>query len=162
MSVYLWHSEGMTPRNRSILEQAGLKAKSFQGPWMLAGDFNMTPEDLEEDAGDWLRKIGGVVVRPALPTCRSTSGGRTIDYCVMDARLAGSVASISVDEDFPSSPHSPVRLRFRGAAVKEYVSVLRRPASFEVCKPIGCMRRPQALDEEARRQLEELEAVTKI
>ena len=149
MSVYLWDSEGMTLRNRAILEKAGLQARAFQGPWIIAGDFNMTPEELEDEAGDLVRRIGGVVVRPAVPTCKSASGGRTIDYCIIDARMAGAVASINVDEDFPSSPHSPLRLRIRGAAVKEYVQVLRRPVCFEVCKPIGCMRRPRALNEAA-------------
>lgn len=107
MSVYLWHSEGATPRNRAILEQAGLKAKSLQWPWMLAGDFNVTPDELEEDAGDWLRKIGGVVVKSDSPTCRSASGGRIIDYCVIDARMAGAVVAVSADQDFPLAPIIP-------------------------------------------------------
>ena len=99
MSAYLWHSEGMTLRNRAILEKAGLKARAFQGSWMIAGDFNMTPEELEEEAGDLIRRIGGVVIRPAQPTCKSNSGGRTIDYCIVDARMAGAVTAINVDED---------------------------------------------------------------
>ena len=83
------HSEGMTARNRSILDQAGLHAKKFKGPWMLAGDFNMPPERLEEEAGEWLRSVGGVIIRPAGATCRSASGGRTIDYCIVDGRMLG-------------------------------------------------------------------------
>ena len=157
MSTYLWHSEGMTVRNRAILEQAGLQAKKFKGPWLLAGDMNMTPEQFEAGASDWLRKVGGVIVRPTGATCRSSSGGRTIDFCVMDARMLGAVASITLDQVFPSSPHYPVRLRIRGAAVKEYVNALRRPACFDVDKPTGCMRRPQNLGCEALEVLERLE-----
>ena len=55
MSTYLWHSEGMTPRNMAILEQAGAHARMFKGPSLLAGDFIMTPERLGEEAGDLLR-----------------------------------------------------------------------------------------------------------
>ena len=57
MSVYLWHTEGMTRRNRSILDRAGQQIKMFKGPWLIAGDLNMTPEHFEADAGDWLRKV---------------------------------------------------------------------------------------------------------
>ena len=44
--------------------------------------------------------------------------------------------------DFPSSPHIPVRIRLRGGAAKEYVQVLKRPASFDTTKPAGCARKP--------------------
>ena len=144
MSTYLWDSEGMTLRNMAILEQAGAKIKTFRGPWILAGDFNMTPEQLQEEAGDWLRKVGGVIVKPQRSTCRSATGGRTIDFCIMDYRMANAVEFIMVDEDYPSSPHWPVRIRVRSAAVKDYVNVLRRPVSFETHMPTGCRRKLSA------------------
>ena len=50
MSVYLFHSEGLTCRNKSILDKAGAIALEHGGPWPLAGDFNLTPEQLNSDA----------------------------------------------------------------------------------------------------------------
>ena len=80
MSIYLWDSEGLTPRNRELLEQAGEFAKKFGGPWLLAGDFNMPPETLENEAACWLGAAGAVIVKPEGLTCRSAGGGRVIDY----------------------------------------------------------------------------------
>ena len=157
MSTYLWDSEGTSLRNRAVLEQAGVKIKTFRGPWILAGDFNTTPEQLQEGAGDWLRKVGGVIVMPQRATCRSATGGRTIDFCVMDYRMANAVEFIKVDDDFPSSPHWPIRIRFRAAAVKECVKVLRRPVSFETYRPTGCRRKPPDIDEGTLAVLEDLE-----
>ena len=43
ISVYLWHSEGLTKRNWVILFSAVEAAKKYGGPFMIAGDFNMAP-----------------------------------------------------------------------------------------------------------------------
>ena len=43
VSVYLWHSEGLSKRNWAILYSAVEVAKRFGGPFMIAGDFNMAP-----------------------------------------------------------------------------------------------------------------------
>ena len=63
LSVYLWHSEGLSERNRLILEAAGEAIETFGGAWMLAGDFNMTPEDLQR----WRTRLG-----PEARRCQST------------------------------------------------------------------------------------------
>ena len=142
ISIYLWDGEGMSDRNKEILEQAGLHIKMYGGPWLIAGDFNMTPEQLNSGAGAWLLTMGAIVIQPEGMTCRSSGGGRTIDYCIIDHRISGTVKSIKVDNDFPSSPHFPVRIRVRGGAAKELVTVLKAPAMFENARPIGCERRP--------------------
>ena len=54
ISVYMWQSEGVTARNKELLERASVYAKRVGGPWLIAGDFNMTPGQLEPEAGDWL------------------------------------------------------------------------------------------------------------
>ena len=70
MSAYFWHSEGMTARNRDILEAAGQHIRCFKGPWLLAGDFNMTPTEFKRDAENWLAITRGMVIQPDGPTCR--------------------------------------------------------------------------------------------
>ena len=70
LSVYLFHSEGLTCRNNSILEKAGGIALENGGPWLLAGDFNMTPDQLSSEAAEWLGRIGGTICSPGLPTCK--------------------------------------------------------------------------------------------
>ena len=36
ISVYLWHTEGLSPRNMAILKAAGEAAAHFGGPWIMA------------------------------------------------------------------------------------------------------------------------------
>ena len=50
--------------------QAGTQAISkLEGPWILAGDFNLEPEVFEKSG--WLDMVGGVVVAPSDPTCHN-------------------------------------------------------------------------------------------
>ena len=87
VSVYLWHTEGLTESNRVILEAAGEAITNFGGAWLLGGDFNMAAEDLQWGMHAWLKKFGGKIFASAAPTCDSQSGGRTIDFMVLDTRI---------------------------------------------------------------------------
>ena len=49
ISIYLFDSEGMSERNRKLLDTAGDLIASLGLPWALMGDFNMTPEELFVD-----------------------------------------------------------------------------------------------------------------
>ena len=74
----------------------------------------MQPKDLVEGASHWVELIRGKVVAPANPTVRSSSGGRVIDFVVIDQRLGHAVHSIVADDDFPGR----WRLSFEGAGMK--------------------------------------------
>ena len=96
-SAYLWHSEGVTPRNLALLQAAVDVAVRHGGPWLIGGDFNMTPEEMQADeaARAWLNKLGGTIVAPSSPTCRSSDGGRVIDFFIIDKRVAHAVTTSS-------------------------------------------------------------------
>eukprot|EP00972_Heterocapsa_arctica_P075083 11079369-Heterocapsa_arctica.AAC.1 len=143
MSVYLWHTEGLTERNIGILNAAGEAAARFGGPWLLAGDFNMTPSELQQAQG-WLERIGGVIVAPQLTTCRTSLGGRTIDFCVVDRRIENAVHSVWADLGCTASPHTAVVVRLRAKATREMARRLRKPISFPAERPVACMREPVA------------------
>ena len=53
----------------------------LRGPWILAGDFNFTPEDIRGTG--WLELLNGVVHAPSAPTCN----GRGVDFFVTSASL---------------------------------------------------------------------------
>ena len=142
VSIYLWHTEGLTDRNRALLDMAGAVISEFGGPWLLAGDFNMEPGALAAEAADWLHRIGGKVVAPTAATCRSANGVRTIDFGVIEARIAAAVHSVSVENDFPASPHIAVRFRLRCTASLDDAYLVKRPKRFSHDVPIGCGRRP--------------------
>jgi ribonuclease HI len=147
MTIYLWHTEGLSARNVELLEAAGAAIAQYGGPWVLAGDFNMPPAELRL-AQEWLKKIGGVVVAPDSITCKSASGGRTIDYFVVDSRITGAVERCWVDLCFPASPHSLVRLRMRSNATRDLARHLVKPTAFPKVRPVGCARQPVLPDRE--------------
>ena len=105
ISVYLWDGEGLTDRNRAILFAVGEAIKRHGGPWLIGGDFNTTPGDVVESMKEWLKTIGGKVCATVDITCRSQSGGRTIDFFIIDDRISHGVVDIWTVIDFASSPH---------------------------------------------------------
>ena len=136
ISMYLWHSEGLSRRNMELLCAAGDVIIKHGGPWLIGADFNMPPEELSQ-ASRWLAKIGGVIKAPNVPTCRSLNGGRVIDFVVVDKRIAGAV-TLWTDLAFPGSPHSPVVVRLNTLETRKMALFLMRPASLPPDQPQGC------------------------
>ena len=48
ISVYLVHAAGLNETNLWLLEQIAIAIRTLNGPWALAGDFNMSPELLAQ------------------------------------------------------------------------------------------------------------------
>ena len=67
LSVYFWTSEGLSQRNLDILHAIAQIIKQLHGPWLLAADFNFTPEEIVSSG--WLQLVGGQIHAPSLPTC---------------------------------------------------------------------------------------------
>lgn len=93
-SGYLHSSLGIKhKRNMDWLQDASVVLKTLNGPWILAADFNATPEQLTETG--WLKTVGGVRIAPEGTTCKK----RTIDFFVVSQDLTGSVVGASVIDD---------------------------------------------------------------
>ena len=60
-----------------ILEEVAAVVQQLRGPWILAGDWNLTPEILA--SSNFLKMIGGTVVAP---DCL-TSNGSVYDYSII-------------------------------------------------------------------------------
>ena len=74
-SAYLNSSLGIKhKRNLDMLQAIAGVLATLKGPWVLAADFQCTPEQLE--ATGWLKLVKGKVVAPKMPTCM----GRVIDF----------------------------------------------------------------------------------
>ena len=67
MSAYLHHSEGCSKRNLDVLQETARLLKSLVGPWIMAGDFNMSPEELQ--ASGFLDLLKGVIKTSGVATC---------------------------------------------------------------------------------------------
>ena len=43
-AVYVWHSEGWTPRNGALMEAVVKQARTTRHPWLVACDTNIDPD----------------------------------------------------------------------------------------------------------------------
>ena len=83
-SGYLHTGIGIqSKRNLDWLQAAAGVISTLSGPWILAADFNCTPQQLE--ATGWLKLVGGTIISPNHPTCKN----RVIDFFVVSSNLAG-------------------------------------------------------------------------
>ena len=68
-----------------MLGQARAIIKQHKGPWLVGGDFNMTPGELRRDGGWWLNKVGGEIAAAGVATHRPSEGEhREHDYFDID------------------------------------------------------------------------------
>ena len=81
ISLYLKDGEGMSPTNLSRLGQVHDLIKSLKVPWIVLGDFNMSPATL--DQGGFLDLLGGTVVLADAGTATCHAGkGSLIDFAI--------------------------------------------------------------------------------
>ena len=138
-SIYLRDSEGLSPENLALLEEAAAIVSALRGPWVIAGDWNVEPGALL--ASGWVDLINGVVVAPQLPTCHN----HTYDYFVVSKNIAHAVAGIQRIEDAGLFPHWPSRLLIRGDARRHLVRQLVRPEFVPAVLLAGPLPRSRAL-----------------
>ena len=141
VTVYLYDGEGLSRRNLDILQELAFVLSRLRGPWILAGDFNLTPEDLE--TADWLARIDGVTVAPEGPTC----GGRCLDFFVVPRLLRPYVVVVQRLEGSGIATHDLVRLLLRGNCRGSLVRSPRTPLKIAACLPRGCLTQRAATAE---------------
>ena len=124
--------------NLDILHSVAAAITELEGPWLVAGDFNMETSLLRQSG--WLELVKGVLHVPASPTC----GLRTYDYFVSSTTLAPAVVGVAKVLDAGAHPHEPVRIYLRTALRAILANCLCKPTKFSAVLPAGCL--PQAPD----------------
>ena len=104
ISLYLWHSEGLSQRNLDILQHVAWLVGKLHGPWIIAADWNMSPGTLK--ASGWLNLVGGGICSPGVATCHASE----YDFFVICRGLQQSVVGVFRINDAGFGPHSPVRI----------------------------------------------------
>ena len=143
LSAYLWTTEGLSERNVEVLAQLGEMIRQRRGPWIIGGDFNMSPERLRSEAGWWLEKVGGCIKATEQTTFRPQQGTHSeLDYFIVDVNIEHAVVRTEVVVSLEVRPHRAVRLVIRPLGANQLVTVMRRPREFPRDRPTGCARRP--------------------
>ncbi len=145
ITMYLHTAEGPTPRNVRLVAKALEVADASGGPWVLAADWQDTPESVQAWAGGMITRARAVIVAPDQPTVYPSTGEpRVIDFFVISEHLVPQLRSVTVDEDYAAAPHRAVALKFGKADSPQLQWVARGPRKFQRDKPIGCPRAPVA------------------
>ena len=136
VSIYLEAGSKLAGINVDMLEALGTKLPNRQV--VLAGDFNMDSQ-LLQDSG--FLDTAGLAVRkppPDQPTCRSTAGTYShIDYYLVStgiADLSGEAASVA---GMAFNPHVPVKLLIRDGLVERWVRSWVRPGGIPTKRCLG-------------------------
>lgn len=96
--------------NQRRLEQVAYFVESLAVPWLIVGDWNMTPYQASQTLA--VRRMAGVLVTPPTPfTCRAPEGqeSRLLDFAYCSTKLLGKL-SIAALWNGPFSPHAGLRL----------------------------------------------------
>ena len=130
-SVYLKDGEGLGDTNSAILTRLAAAIGTVRGPWIIGGDWNLTPKALTDS--QWPSIVKGVIHAPHLPTCNAS----TYDYFVVSQDLSDAVVGVRRLSDGGCNPHWTVRLYLHGAARAKAVRKLVRPDAIPGVLPHG-------------------------
>ena len=133
ISLYLRQGEGMSPGNRTILEETAAEISSLDTPWIIGMDANMSPADLQKSG--WVDMIKGQIIAPEIPTCSSS----TLDFFVVSKQLVPAVHAVQVIQDVGTSPHQPVRLLIQAGAARRFRRQIAKPPLVPGKLPLGPM-----------------------
>jgi len=109
-SIWLRHTEGASEANLAILQVAANAIGLIKGPWVLGGDWNMSPEELRRTG--FLGLVKAFIVAVPTPTCHAS----TYDYFVVPLFWRHAVFGVQRIDDAGFKPHWPSRLLVRGDA----------------------------------------------
>ena len=135
ITVYLKDGEGIGQTNQAILTELAAYLGTIRGPWVVGGDWNVTPQQLQ--AASWDQIVKGTIKHPAQATCN----GKVYDFFVVSKSIEASVVAVSRLENGGFSPHSAVRMFLSGAARHKAVRRLIKPVAVKADLPPGPLPR---------------------
>ena len=101
LSLYLKNSTPLHCHpNAEILARLVAVIKHHSGQWLVAGDFNLSPQEVADTA--LVNELGGQLHTVGFPT---THGGSELDFAITSSAIAG-LTSVALDWSAPHRPHA--------------------------------------------------------
>ena len=136
-------AEGWSASNCSLMRNLVETLQTLQHPWVIAGDFNMEPDELT--AGFWYVALRPTLVAPRQPTHEQGGKWRTLSYFLVRPSLVADVLGCSIWPGYIRGGHRPVGIQLRCRKQGgQMVRLLRRVRPLPLEEPIGCRREPLA------------------
>ena len=151
-SLYLSDGVGVAGPNLRKLSQLGAVIKGLRGPWLIAGDWNLLPHELQ--ASGWLDIVKGHIVTPADTsfTCRAGTG-RLIDFVVASDAARQLIAQVLPDFSGPWKSHCGLCIEILAEACHAWTWILPTPKAFE--HPTRPQKTPDPDSKRSRRKAEQ-------
>ena len=127
INLYLDSSTGMKGANRSKLTIIGGFVRALKGLWLLAGDWNNTPQELAQSG--WLEEIGGCILTPNVPFTCYAGQARMLDYCVVPVDNKD-LFTVDADDSGPWDSHMGLVVRVDAQPLLAERRSLHLPKAF--------------------------------
>ena len=102
ITVYLWDSEGLTPRNTQILQQIKMLVSLTGLPFICVGDFNIHCDEFSQS--EWPEFLSCEVIHPGGTTI-SSAEDRPIDFVLVSYSISKLINKVEIIHQVPWGPH---------------------------------------------------------
>ena len=142
MILSLHAGEGLTEKNKAILQTAGAFVRDLRVPWAIGGDFNFHPDVLAGSMG--CDEVGGLIICTGRDTCHVKGSGSELDYFLVCRILEAFMLMVSSKPEASIKVHDMVEIAFQGCANKHFKVVLEQPRQFpKGAPPTGQVPHPR-------------------
>ena len=119
----------LSANNKIKLALLGGFIKVLKGLWCIAGDWNLTPDELARTG--WLDQISGTIIRPSNVGFTSFGGtGRLLDYAVVARGTECFFLDLLADESQTWASHLGIDISVDAQPIMAPTRTLRMPKSF--------------------------------
>ena len=132
-SVYLFTGEGAGEVKVNFLNQVGSVLRALHRPFILGGDFQMSPEAL--CGTNWLTTVDARAICAEEATYTAGEVSSSIDFFVASADIAHMCEKPVAAPHALISKHSPVRMRIIGKERAVTHDVIRKPVQIPTERP---------------------------
>ena len=140
VSLYAYTGPHAVAKNADLLELLAKEISAIKVPFVVGGDWNMSPEDLSRTG--FPTRLKATVVSPAAPTYVAGAAATTLDYFIVADCLRPMVEEVLVHEGSGVKKHRPVELVLAGRVRAERVLTLAKPPLRPAVAPRTCMPDP--------------------
>ena len=101
----MYHTEGLTIRNKKLLEHALSVLQAYGSPWILAGDYNMAPSQLAVAFSNAWDSANAFLFPTEEPThCPAQGVHRVFDYFLCSSTVHDLINRVFVERGIAASP----------------------------------------------------------
>ncbi len=147
-SLYLVSGAGTDRRNLEVMADVGRCLKAQGEGWLavVAGDFNLTPQDVVDVGFD--RQLGASIFHPQTSrgTFRTSVTASLLDFFLVSDQLAAAVSKVETVEASGMKAHVPVQLAFRPRATALRALHVRKPPELAFDRIYGPLQPPPCWD----------------